>query len=94
MKIIETQVRIHRKMLRRILLVAVERLTSTQRRGVEAYLGACKLSRSKRGGRTDDELLVYALSMYLPDSAPLRALNRDLKAKYDIKGKILINRSR
>ena len=76
MKIRETQVQIHRKMLRRILLVAVERLTSTQRRGVEAYLGACKLSRSKRGGRTDDELLVYALSMYLPDSAPLRALNR------------------
>jgi hypothetical protein len=66
----ETQVQIHRKMLRRILLVAVERLTSTQRRGIEAYLGACKLSRSKRGGRTDDELLVYALSMYLPDSAP------------------------
>jgi hypothetical protein len=27
--------------------------------------------------------------MYLPDSAPLRALNGDLKAKYDIKGKIL-----
>ena len=84
----DTQVQIHRKMLRRILLVAIERLTATQRRGVEAYLGACKLSRSKRGGKTDDELLVNALSMYLPESALLRALNRDLKAKHKIKGKI------
>jgi hypothetical protein len=36
MKITETQVQIHRKMFRRILLVAVERLTPTQRRGVES----------------------------------------------------------
>ena len=81
MKLTETEGQIHKQMLRRILLVAVERLTPNQRKGVEAYLGACKLSRRKRNGRTDDELLVNALSMYLPDSAPLRALNRDLKAK-------------
>ena len=90
----ETEVQIHRKMLRRILLVSVERLTPMQRRGVEAYLGTCKLSRSKRSGRTDDELLVEALSMYLPDSFPLRALNRDLEGNYKAKGKTLINRSR
>lgn len=91
MKITQTQIQIHRKMLRRILLVAVERLTPTQRRGVESYLGACRLSRSKG---TDDELLVKALSIYLPDSQPLRALNRNLKGNYRLRGKIPINRSR
>ena len=90
----ETEVQIHRKMLRRILLVSVERLTPMQRRGVEAYLGTCKLSPSKRSGRTDDELLVEALSMYLPHSLPLRALNRDLKGTCKVKNKIPINRSR
>jgi predicted GNAT family N-acyltransferase len=94
MKITQTQIQIHRKILRRILLVAVERLTPTQRRGVESYLGACKLARSKRCERTDDELLVKALSLYLPDSPPLRALNRNLKGNYRLRGKIPIHRSR
>jgi hypothetical protein len=67
---------IHRQIFRRILLVAVERLTPEQRLGVEAYLGACKTTRSRRHGRSDDEILIDALLRYLPESAPLRALNR------------------
>jgi hypothetical protein len=77
----ETQGHIHRQMFRRILLVAVERLTPEQRLGIEAYLAACKMARFRRRGRTDDEILVDALSRYLPESAPLGALNRELKKK-------------